>query len=171
MSTLTKFSELKAAQQAEREKAEQEYKALQECNDRECKRVYNKFVTLIKPFDNQIINGHKISLKFDNVDLTIEMSIDGKVYTTFAARTTHHYCGCSACCEGYTGHESSYTYDIKSCRTDKNNLVSGGPYFGWYYDFRLSDDESEMQFASLMDSFMTTYHNEYEWNKHTNKKK
>jgi len=159
MSTLTKFKELKKQQAAEERESQRRYKEEKEYHAKERRQIYNTFVNLIKPFHNQTINKHKIVLKFHDHTNSIEMFIDGKLYTTFIAETEYHHCNCSECADGQTGHKGSYSHTLNTFVTNRSGERKAGPYFCWY------DAKDEDGFAGEFDRFIEKYDSDLRWNK------
>jgi hypothetical protein len=156
MSTLSKYQDAEIQLEQERQADIQAAKVREQYHKKERKALYEEFVECIKPFNRQIIKKHKISLKFNDRKLEIQLFIDKKLHRTFIARTNYHMCNCSASYEGPCGHDGEYTHDIDAFSFDKKG-VSKNEYFSWYGN----DKESrEYCFVKSFKELMEDYEND-----------
>jgi len=147
MNTLEKFKALKK-EQSEKQLAElKKAKEQQQYNRNECKILYHKFIEMIHPFNGQIINNFKITLKFHPKTLAIDLYLNKKFCTTFIAECEYNPCNCSECHDGQTGHEGSYSYHLNSYTNNKDKTF--GPYFPFYHPY------DEDTFVHDLDRFLT----------------
>ena len=157
MSTLTKFKQLKKAQVEAVMQQEEDNRRQDKEHTKERKKIYNKFVEMIKSFNNETVNKHKITLEFHDRNNSVEMFIDGKLYTTFIVETEYHFCNCSACCDGGSEHEGTYTHDLNTFVIKKGEREDG-PYFSWN-----EHCDGEDEFVREFDHFIERYNNKLFW--------
>lgn len=153
MSTFTLLREKRKQERIERKNSSLEYKRRQQAHRDAEKELFSKFCQMIKPFNRKTIGGIKIKLVFNNPKTTVELFLNDKLYRVFVAVTETHYCNCSECHEGYTGHECSYTQDINCYEIkEKNERVED--YFAWY---GRTDEEKESRFIESFDALLKEY--------------
>lgn len=156
MSTLSKYRQLKAAQRRKDRETRQVEREENKEFFAERKRLYNKLVSFIKPFNNKKINGLKLQLAFNPRKREVILTINKKDRFSFMVETSYESCHCSYCSDGAGAHEGTYSNDVNVYTIGKRGKREDQQLF-------LYRDEDD--FVMKFDHFLEEYIRDQEFNK------
>lgn len=102
------FAELRKQQKETMSESTRRAKAESDRNDAEEDRLYNKLDTALRPYNHSVLDGHEVELTKDRVKRQIKLSVDGKLWLTFATKREYHSCSCENVCEHETSSSLSF---------------------------------------------------------------